>query len=85
MKADNRSALHTLIRTLTDTELHDLLVMVQSAWAPGRAWGAGAPRHPACGARCADGTDPRLRGQPWIGVYGGSHCRLILPWQNGSQ
>ena len=30
MKADNRSALHTLIRTLTDAELHDLLVTVQT-------------------------------------------------------
>jgi hypothetical protein len=30
MKTDNRSALHTLIRTLTDAELHDLLVMVQT-------------------------------------------------------
>ena len=30
MKTDNRSALHTLMRTLSDTELHDLLVMVQT-------------------------------------------------------
>jgi glycine cleavage system regulatory protein len=30
MKTDNRSALHTLIRTLTEAELHDLLVMVQT-------------------------------------------------------
>jgi hypothetical protein len=30
MKTDNRSALHSLIRTLTDAELHDLLVMVQT-------------------------------------------------------
>ena len=30
MKTDNRSALHTLIRTLTDAELHDLLVTVQT-------------------------------------------------------
>ena len=30
MKADNRSALHTLIRTFSDTELHDLLVTVQT-------------------------------------------------------
>jgi hypothetical protein len=30
MKTDNRSALHTLIRTLSDAELHDLLVMVQT-------------------------------------------------------
>jgi hypothetical protein len=30
MKTDNKSALHTLIRILTDAELHDLLVMVQT-------------------------------------------------------
>ena len=30
MKTDNRSALRTLIRTLTDAELHDLLVIVQT-------------------------------------------------------
>jgi hypothetical protein len=31
MKTDNRSALHTLIRTPTDAERPDLLVMVQTA------------------------------------------------------
>jgi glutamine synthetase len=30
MKTDNRSALHTLMRTLTDADLHDLVVMVQT-------------------------------------------------------
>jgi hypothetical protein len=30
MTTDNRSALHTLICTLTDAELHDLLVTVQT-------------------------------------------------------
>ena len=30
MKTDNRSALHTLIHILTDAELHDLLVTVQT-------------------------------------------------------
>jgi hypothetical protein len=30
MKTDNRSALHPLIRTLTDAELHDLLVVAQT-------------------------------------------------------
>jgi hypothetical protein len=30
MKTDKRSVLHTLIRTLSDAELHDLLVMVQT-------------------------------------------------------
>jgi hypothetical protein len=30
MKTDNRPALHTLMRTLSDAELHDLLVMVQT-------------------------------------------------------
>jgi hypothetical protein len=30
MRTDNRSALHTLMRTLTDAELHDLLVTVQT-------------------------------------------------------
>ena len=28
---------------------------------------------------------PPPTGRPWIGVCGGSHCRLILPWQNGSR
>jgi hypothetical protein len=28
---------------------------------------------------------PPPTGRPWIGVYGGSHCRLILPWQTGSE
>ena len=28
---------------------------------------------------------PSPTGRPWIAVYGGSHCRLILPWQNGSR
>ena len=30
MKADNRSTLHTLMHTLADAELHDLLVTVQT-------------------------------------------------------
>jgi hypothetical protein len=28
---------------------------------------------------------PPPTARPWISVYGGSHCRLILPWQNGSR
>ena len=30
MKTDSRSALHTLMRTLTDAELQDLLITVQT-------------------------------------------------------
>jgi hypothetical protein len=30
MNTDNRSSLHTLIGTLSDAELHDLLVMMQT-------------------------------------------------------
>jgi hypothetical protein len=28
---------------------------------------------------------PPPTGRPWIGVYGGSHCHLILAWHNGSR
>jgi hypothetical protein len=42
MKIDHRSALHTLMRTLSDAELHDLLVMVQTELLNRRAGVAGS-------------------------------------------
>jgi hypothetical protein len=46
MNTDNRSALHTLIRTLNDAELHDLLVTVQTEFLNRPAGVAGSRRRP---------------------------------------